>query len=79
MKKLNDESLKLLRESLPGGAVKKIRARLDNKLSVSHIQQILRGLGHRDDVIYAALAIAKEEKDEKDSMEQEILKLASEQ
>lgn len=76
MKKLDDESLKLLREALPVDGVRKIKERLID-ISISTIQKTLNGERNKEAVILAAIEIAKEEKSKKDALKNEILELVS--
>jgi hypothetical protein len=78
MKKLDEQSLKILRESLPVKGVKKIKEYLNNEFSIRYIHSVLQGVRQRDEIILAAIEIAKEEKLKMDSLKNEILELASE-
>ena len=77
MQKLDKQYLKVLRESLPFKGANKIREYLNNEFSTSYIRSVLQGDRQRDEIINAAIEIAKEEKAKMEIIKNEILELAS--
>lgn len=77
MKKIDKRSLIKLRESLPINGVKRIKEYLNHEYSVRYIHAVLQGTRQKEEIIIAAIAIAKEEKARMDALKNEILELAS--
>ena len=75
---MDKRSLVKLRESLPINGVKRIKEYLNHEYSVRYIHAVLQGTRQKDEIIIAAIATAKEEKDKNDLLKNEILELASE-
>jgi hypothetical protein len=78
MNKLDEQSLKILRQSLPVKGVKRIKEYLNDEFSTRYIHSVLQGVRQRDEIILAAIEIAKEEKMKMDSLKNEIEKLVAE-
>ena len=76
MSRINKKSLEILKEALPVDGVQRIKERLD-KYTIDYINKILNGTRQNDAVIETAIAIAKEEKDKKNALKNEIAELAS--
>lgn len=78
MKKIDEQSLKILRESLPVRGVRRIKEYLNDEFSIRYIHSVLQGMRQKEEIIVAAIAIAKEEKIRMDSLKNEITELVAE-
>ena len=78
MQKLDKQSLLKLRKSLPVDGVKRIKEYLNHEFSIRYIQAVLQGTRQQDEIVIAAIAIAKEEKDKKKFLKKQIQELVSE-
>ncbi|MFZ4569736.1 MAG: hypothetical protein ACOYM0_01245 [Bacteroidales bacterium] len=74
MSKIDNRSLKILREALPIDGSKIIQERL-NEYTIDYINKILNGTRYSPKVIEVALEIAKEEKDKKIALQNQIAEL----
>ncbi len=76
MSKIDNRSLKILREALPVNGVKIIQERL-NEYTIDYINKILNGKRYSERVIEVALEIAKEAKDKNIALKNQIADLAT--
>ena len=76
MSKIDNRSLKILREALPADGVKIIQERL-NEYTIDYINRILNGTRHNPKVIEVALEIAKEAKEKNIALKNQIADLAT--
>ena len=76
MNKIDNQSLKILREALPIDGVKIIKERM-NEYSIDYINKILNGSRYNPKVIKIALEIAKEAKDESIALQNQIAELTT--
>jgi hypothetical protein len=75
MSEIDKKSLKILRESLPVDGVKIIQERM-NEFTPDYIYKILKGIRYNPKVIEVAVAIAKETRDKKIALQNQIAELA---
>lgn len=73
--KLDKKSLKVLVEALPTDAVTQISERVN--YSKSLIQKVLAGTRHNVEILEAAIEVAKETKEKKEALRNEIMELVS--
>ena len=78
MEVIDNQSLLNLRKLLPIDGVSRIKKLLKDEYSTTYIYYVLRGIRRQDAIITAAITIVKEEKDKKDSLNNQINELASE-
>ncbi len=78
MEVIDNQSLLNLRKLLPIDGVSRIKKLLKDEYSITYIYYVLRGIRRQDAIIAAAIEIVKEEKDKKDSLNNQINELASE-
>jgi len=78
MEVIDNQSLLNLRKLLPIDGVSRIKKLLKDEYSITYIYYVLRGIRRQDAIIAAAIEIVKEEKDKKDSLNNQINELTSE-
>jgi hypothetical protein len=76
MIQMDKKTLDILRKALRTDGIKKIQERFQGQVTTNYIYKVLNGTRNDDEILEAAIEVAREEKEKKDALKAKILELA---